>query len=90
MQVKNIKNHRFDDEANREYKIPVSFFNTIRDDPMRLYDTAYKFIRHHIDREVPRLKELMDYYQAQNEIKRWPGSPNPMNAHNQVASGFAR
>ena len=90
MQVKNIKNHRFDDEANREYKIPVSFFNTIRNDPMRLYDTAYKFIRHHIDREVPRLKELMDYYQAQNEIKRWPGSPNPMNAHNQVASGFAR
>lgn len=90
MQVKGIKHQRFDDEANREYKIPVSFFNTIRDDPMRLYDTAYKFIRHHIDREVPRLKELMDYYQAQNEIKRWPGSPNPMNAHNQVASGFAR
>lgn len=90
MQIKNLKHRRFDEEANREYKIPVSFFNTIRDDPMSLYDTAYKFIRHHIDHEVPRLKELMEYYQAQNKIKRWPGSPNPMNAHNQVASGFAR
>lgn len=90
MQVRKLKNRRFDEEANREYKIPVSFFDTIRDNPMSLYDTAYKFIRHHIDREVPRLKELQEYYQAQNEIKRWPGSPNPMNAHNQVASGFAR
>lgn len=90
MQVKDVKSHRFDNEANREYKIPVSFFNTIKDNPMQLYDTAYKFIRHHVDHEVPRLKELMDYYQAQNNIKRWPGSPNPMNAHNQVASGFAR
>ena len=90
MQVRKLKNRRFDEEANREYKIPVSFFDTIRNNPMSLYDTAYKFIRHHIDREVPRLKELQEYYQAQNEIKRWPGSPNPMNAHNQVASGFAR
>lgn len=90
MQVRKLKNRRFDEEANREYKIPVSFFDTIRNNPMSLYDTAYKFIRHHIDREVPRLKELQEYYLAQNEIKRWPGSPNPMNAHNQVASGFAR
>lgn len=90
MQVKKLKHRRFDEEANREYKIPVSFFDTIRDNPMSLYDTAYKFIRHHIDREVPRLKELQEYYQAQNKIKSWPGSPNPMNAHNQVASGFAR
>lgn len=90
MQVKKLKHRRFDEEANREYKIPVSFFDTIRDNPMSLYDTAYKFIRHHIGREVPRLKELQEYYQAQNKIKSWPGSPNPMNAHNQVASGFAR
>ena len=90
MQVKKLKHRRFDEEANREYKIPVSFFDTIRDNPISLYDTAYKFIRHHIDREVPRLKELQEYYQAQNKIKSWPGSPNPMNTHNQVASGFAR
>lgn len=90
MQIARRKSHRFDIEANREYKIPVSFFNAIRDDPMQLYDTAYKFIRHHVDHEVPRIKELMDYYQAENKIKSWLGASNPRSAHNQVATGFAR
>ena len=62
--------HRFDLEANREYQVPVSYFNTIKDYPMQLYETAYKFIRHHIDREVPRLKELMRYYYADTKIKK--------------------
>ena len=82
--------HRFDLEANREYQVPVSYFNTIKDYPMQLYETAYKFIRHHIDREVPRLKELMRYYYADTKIKKWAGSPNPDNAHNRVSTGFAR
>lgn len=90
MQIRQAKTHRFDIEANREYQIPASFFDSIRNDPMKLFDVAYKFIRHHVDHEVPRLKELFDYYQAENRIKSWPGSPNPENAHNQVASGFAR
>ncbi|MQB72813.1 phage portal protein [Lactobacillus reuteri] len=82
--------HRFDLEANREYQVPVSYFNTIKDYPMQLYETAYKFIRHHVDREVPRLKELMRYYYADTKIKKWAGSPNPDNAHNRVSTGFAR
>lgn len=82
--------HRFDLEANREYQVPVSYFNTIKDYPMQLYETAYKFVRHHIDREVPRLKELMRYYYADTKIKKWAGSPNPDNAHNRVSTGFAR
>lgn len=90
MKVRLPKNHRFDLEANRKYQIPVGFFNSVKDDPMSLYKVAYKFIRHHVDREVPRLKELMDYYQGETDIKRWPGSPNPVNAHNQVSTGFAR
>lgn len=90
MRIINRKSHRFDTEANREYQIPVSFFNTIRDNPMQLYDTAYKFIRHHVDHEVPRIKELIEYYEGETKIKSWPGSPNPDNAHNQVSTGFAR
>lgn len=90
MQVSKAKNHRFDVEANRVYQIPVSFFDRVRDNPMALYQMAYKFIRHHVDRQVPRLKELMDYYQAESKIKSWQGSDNPHNAHNQVASSFAR
>lgn len=82
--------HRFDLEANREYQVPVSYFNTIKDYPMQLYETAYKFIRHHVDRQVPRLKELMKYYLADTKIKSWVGSPNPDNAHNRVSTGFAR
>lgn len=82
--------HRFDLEANRQYQVPVSFFDSIKDNPMQLYETAYKFIRHHIDRQVPRLKELMKYYLADTKIKSWAGSPNPDNAHNRVSTGFAR
>lgn len=82
--------HRFDLEANRDYQIPTGFFDTISLYPMQLYETAYKFIRHHVDREVPRLRELMQYYQADTKIKKWAGSPNPENAHNRVSTGFAR
>lgn len=82
--------HRFDLEANRQYQVPISFFNSIKDNPMQLYETAYKFIRHHVDRQVPRLKELMKYYLADTKIKSWTGSPNPDNAHNRVSTGFAR
>lgn len=82
--------HRFDLEANRQYQVPISFFNSIKDNPMQLYETAYKFIRHHVDRQVPRLKELMKYYLADTKIKSWAGSTNPDNAHNRVSTGFAR
>lgn len=82
--------HCFDLEANRQYQVPISFFNSIKDNPMQLYETAYKFIRHHVDRQVPRLKELMKYYLADTKIKSWAGSPNPDNTHNRVSTGFAR
>lgn len=81
---------RFNLEANRQYQVPISFFNSIKDNPMQLYETAYKFIRHHVDRQVPRLKELMKYYLADTKIKSWAGSPNSDNAHNRVSTGFAR
>lgn len=90
MQFNGRKNHRFDTEANRVYQMPVSFFNNVKDNPMRLYDVAYKFIRHHVDHQVHRIKVLQDYYLGETDIKKWPGSRNPENAHNQVATGFAR
>lgn len=90
MQFNGRKNHRFDTEANRVYQMPVSFFNNVKDNPMSLYDVAYKFIRHHVDYQVHRIKVLQDYYLGETDIKKWPGSRNPENAHNQVATGFAR
>ena len=90
MKINRAKNHRFDQEANRVYQIPVSYFNNVANNPMTLFNVAYKFIRHHVDRQVPRLKELMDYYKAETKIKSWAGSDNPRNAHNQVSTAFAR
>lgn len=90
MQFNGRKNHRFDTEANRVYQMPVSFFNNVKDNPMSLYDVAYKFIRHHVDHQVHRIKVLQDYYLGETDIKKWLGSRNPENAHNQVATGFAR
>lgn len=90
MKINRAKTHRFDQEANRVYQIPVSYFNNVANNPMALFDVAYKFIQHHVDRQVPRLKELMDYYKAETKIKSWAGSDNPRNAHNQVSTAFAR
>lgn len=90
MQFNGRKNHRFDTEANRVYQMQVSFFNNVKNNPMSLYDVAYKFIRHHVDHQVHRIKVLQDYYLGETDIKKWPGSRNPENAHNQVATGFAR
>ncbi|WP_302175486.1 phage portal protein [Limosilactobacillus ingluviei] len=85
-----FEQQRFNAEANRVYRMPVGFFDAMRNNPTQLFTTAYKFARHHVDNQVPRLKGLMDYYVAKNQIKQWPGSPNPKNAHNRIASAFAR
>lgn len=69
-----FEQQRFNAEANRVYQMPVGFFDAMRNNPTQLFATAYKFARHHVDNQVPRLKGLMDYYVAKNQIKQWPGS----------------
>lgn len=93
---------RFDEEANLVYKVPVSqlpkidmldqqtgeiseFINFKHED---MWKTIVGFIRHHREKQVPRLKELKRYLNADNNIKRRPSKPDGR-ADNRIASDFA-
>lgn len=93
---------RFDEEANLVYKVPVSqlpkidmldqqtgevseFIDFKHED---MWKTIVGFIKHHRERQVPRLKELKRYLNADNNIKRRPNKPDGR-ADNRIASDFA-
>lgn len=93
---------RFDEEANLVYKVPVSqlpkidmldqqtgevseFINFKHED---MWKMIVGFIKHHRERQVPRLKELKRYLNADNNIKRRPNKPEGR-ADNRIASDFA-
>lgn len=93
---------RFDDEANLVYKVPVSQLpkidmldkrtRTISECIDFKHEDMWKmivgFIKHHRERQVPRLKELKRYLNADNNIKRRPNKPDGR-ADNRIASDFA-
>ncbi|WP_368742129.1 phage portal protein [Enterococcus casseliflavus] len=93
---------RFDDEANLVYKVPVSHLpkidmldkrtGTISECIDFKHEDMWKmivgFIKHHRERQVPRLKELKRYLNADNNIKRRPNKPDGR-ADNRIASDFA-
>lgn len=93
---------RFDEEANLVYKVPVSqlpkidmldqqtgevseFIDFNHED---MWKMIVGFIKHHRERQVPRLKELKRYLNADNNIKRRPNKPDGR-ADNRIASDFA-
>ncbi|TNX46245.1 phage portal protein [Enterococcus faecium] len=93
---------RFNEEANLVYKVPVSqlpkidmldqqtgevseFINFKHED---MWKMIVGFIKHHRERQVPRLKELKRYLNADNNIKRRPNKPDGR-ADNRIASDFA-
>lgn len=93
---------RFDEEANLVYKVPVSQLpkidmldkrtGTISECIDFKHEDMWKmivgFIKHHRERQVPRLKELKRYLNADNNIKRRPNKPDGR-ADNRIASDFA-
>lgn len=84
------RKNRFNDEANRIYQMPTNTFAQIKHNPSALFETAFKFMTHHTNYEVPRLKELKRYYLAQNDIKNKPQSTAVNHSTNRIASAFAR
>lgn len=84
------RQHRFNEEANRVYQMPTSMFEQIKNEPSALFETAFKFMTHHANYEVPRLQELKRYYLAQNDIKNKPQSTAVNHSTNRIASAFAR
>lgn len=93
---------RFDEEANLVYKVPVSQLpkidmldqqtgevsEFIDFKHVDMWKMIVGFIKHHRERQVPRLKELKRYLNADNNIKRRPNKPDGR-ADNRIASDFA-
>lgn len=93
---------RFDEEANLVYKVPVSELpkinmldqqtNTIDEYIDFKHEDMWKliveFIRHHREKQVPRLKQLKRYLNADNNIKYRDKKPDGR-ADNRIASDFA-
>lgn len=93
---------RFDEEANLVYKVPVSHLpkidmldqqtgevsEFIDFKHVDMWKMIVGFIKHHRERQVPRLKELKRYLNADNNIKRRPNKPDGR-ADNRIASDFA-
>ncbi|MGM9897979.1 MAG: phage portal protein [Enterococcus faecalis] len=97
-----LSKKRFNDEANLVYKVPVSqlpkieMLNQRTDQIEQLIDFTHEdvwkmiveFIRHHQEKQVPRLKQLKRYMLADNNIKYRPKKPDGR-ADNRIASDFA-
>ncbi|MEO1768279.1 phage portal protein [Candidatus Enterococcus ferrettii] len=93
---------RFDDEANKIYKAPVSKLPTIgmydKKTEMTIEEIDFEhedvwemivgFIQHHQTHQVPRLEELRRYAEADNNINYRKAKPQGR-ADNRIASDFA-
>ncbi|MGM0206445.1 SPP1 family phage portal protein [Enterococcus sp. DIV0421] len=97
-----LSGKRFDDEANLVYKVPVDrlpkreMLNQRTEEVEQVIDFEHediwemivKFIRHHQDKQVPRLKELKRYMLGYNNIK-YRQDKTEGRSDNRIASDFA-
>lgn len=100
--VQFLSGKRFDDEANLVYKVPVDrlpkreMLNQRTEEVEQVIDFEHediwemivKFIRHHQDKQVPRLKELKRYMLGYNNIK-YRQDKTEGRSDNRIASDFA-
>lgn len=97
-----LEGSRFDDEANKVYKAPVSKLPTrgmfdqktqtaieeIDFEHEDVWEMIVGFIQHHQTHQVPRLEELRRYAEADNNINYRKPKPQGR-ADNRIASDFA-
>lgn len=101
MKKKLLSGTRFDKEANKVYQLPVdelpkrimvdSVGNTeevIDFENESMLKVIVKFIRHHKEKQVPRLQELKRYSLAQNNIK-YTEDNSADRADNKIANDWA-
>lgn len=102
-QVKFLDGTRFNDEANKIYKVPVdqlpkrNMVEVATGFQEEVIDFEHKdtlemivgFIKHHTQHQVPRLQELKRYALADNNINYRPSKASGR-ADNRIASDFAK
>lgn len=102
MQTKLLNGSRFDSEANKVYKVPVNKLpkrlmtyadgsqeEVINFENEDVFKMIVKFIKHHQEKQVPRLQELKRYSLAQNNIK-FTEDKSSDRADNKIANDWGR
>lgn len=98
----NAEGLRFDEEANLTYKVPWDkvpkqvFVNSATSEEKEIIDinhsdtlkTISKFIQHHKEKQLPRLKELDRYSEGLTNILFREKKKNPNKADNRVPSDY--
>lgn len=102
-EIKLLSERRFDDEANKVYKVPLDMLpkrqmletatneaiEVIDFEDDQTFEVIEQFVKHHQKKQVPRLKELKRYLDGDNNIKYRPAKAQNR-ADNRIANPFAR
>ena len=88
-----LNGKRWAPEANKEYVMPRSEFNTAfqSNDLKAMAQVVAYFVARHYMIDSPRITKLQRYYLGDNDIHYWTNDKKIRNrADNRIASGFAK
>ena len=77
-------------KANKQYMIPQSEWDKIKDDPKAMIDVVEYFITQHYQYQLPRILELERYYKGENDIHFADTHISSARADNRVTAGFPK
>lgn len=89
-EVKFLSGKRWNEEANEQFRMVAEDFENVEFESSDWIDILQSYINMHKSKQVPRLKELKRYYNANNNIKYRPPKADEFAADNRIASDFAR
>ncbi|MCF6419814.1 phage portal protein [Furfurilactobacillus milii] len=84
--VKMLNGPRFDQDANRTFKIDANKFAQVKDDPDALGDVVSRFINRHYTHQLKRILAMQRYYIGANDIKFWNSGKAVNRADNRIAN----
>ena len=77
-------------KANKQYMIPESKWNDIKNDPKEIIPILKYFLTQHYQYQLPRILELERYYKGENDIHFANINISSNRADNRVTAGFPK
>lgn len=84
--VKMLNGPRFDQDANRVFKMSADKFESIKNDPNALGIVVSRFINRHFTHQLKRILTMQRYYIGVNDIKFWQSGKATNRADNRIAN----
>lgn len=78
------------EEVNKIYMMPEADWDSIKNDPLQIIKVLKYFLRHHYDKQLPRILGLERYYKGDNNIHYANFNKSSNRADNRVTSGFPK